>query len=195
MSKNKESSSIAVNKKARHLYNLSDFIEAGISLTGPEVKHSRGQGQFYRQLCRFQKWRGLAAFPAHCPLFKCRVCPARSVPAKTAFASFARNCQTGGPKRAKRPDRGACENVLQKPSRKGGNRAWPGQKTSRPPGNIEKTRRRARHGKRGQVGSDSHQPPSASSFHPQVPLWFETSALRPNRPPPALSGGLSDAVV
>ena len=41
MSKNKESSSIAVNKKARHLYNLSDFIEAGISLTGPEVKSIR----------------------------------------------------------------------------------------------------------------------------------------------------------
>lgn len=32
---------IAVNKKARHLYNLSDFIEAGISLTGPEVKSIR----------------------------------------------------------------------------------------------------------------------------------------------------------
>lgn len=41
MSKNKESNSIAVNKKARHLYNLSDFIEAGISLTGPEVKSIR----------------------------------------------------------------------------------------------------------------------------------------------------------
>ncbi len=32
---------IAVHKKARHLYNLSDFIEAGISLTGPEVKSIR----------------------------------------------------------------------------------------------------------------------------------------------------------
>lgn len=41
MSKNRESNSIAVNRKARHLYNLSDFIEAGIALTGPEVKSIR----------------------------------------------------------------------------------------------------------------------------------------------------------
>lgn len=33
--------SIAVNKKARHLYELSDFLEAGIELTGPEVKSIR----------------------------------------------------------------------------------------------------------------------------------------------------------
>lgn len=32
---------IAVNKKARHLYELSGFLEAGISLTGPEVKSIR----------------------------------------------------------------------------------------------------------------------------------------------------------
>lgn len=32
---------IAVNKKARHLYELSDFLEAGISLTGPEMKSIR----------------------------------------------------------------------------------------------------------------------------------------------------------
>lgn len=32
---------IAVNKKARHLYELTDFIEAGIALTGPEVKSIR----------------------------------------------------------------------------------------------------------------------------------------------------------
>lgn len=31
----------AVNKKARHLYELSDFLEAGIELTGPEVKSIR----------------------------------------------------------------------------------------------------------------------------------------------------------
>ena len=42
MSKKKQSPSvIAVNKKARHLYELSDFMEAGISLTGPEVKSVR----------------------------------------------------------------------------------------------------------------------------------------------------------
>ncbi|MBQ7585458.1 MAG: SsrA-binding protein SmpB [Desulfovibrionaceae bacterium] len=37
----KPSSDIAVNKKARFLYELSDFIEAGIVLTGPEVKSMR----------------------------------------------------------------------------------------------------------------------------------------------------------
>ncbi|MDR1856295.1 MAG: SsrA-binding protein SmpB [Desulfovibrio sp.] len=34
-------SSIAVNRKARHLYDLSDFLEAGLVLTGPEVKSIR----------------------------------------------------------------------------------------------------------------------------------------------------------
>ncbi|MBE6442837.1 MAG: SsrA-binding protein SmpB [Desulfovibrio desulfuricans] len=32
---------VAANKKARHLYELSDFTEAGIVLTGPEVKSIR----------------------------------------------------------------------------------------------------------------------------------------------------------
>ena len=32
---------VALNKKARHLYELSDFMEAGICLTGPEVKSVR----------------------------------------------------------------------------------------------------------------------------------------------------------
>ena len=32
---------LAQNKKARHLYELSSFIEAGISLTGAEVKSIR----------------------------------------------------------------------------------------------------------------------------------------------------------
>jgi SsrA-binding protein len=31
----------AINKKARHLYELSEFLEAGIVLTGPEVKSIR----------------------------------------------------------------------------------------------------------------------------------------------------------
>ena len=39
--KKKTPATIAVNKKARHLYELSDFIEAGIVLTGPEVKSIR----------------------------------------------------------------------------------------------------------------------------------------------------------
>lgn len=41
MSRKTAPSTIAVNKKARHLYMLSDFMEAGISLTGPEVKSIR----------------------------------------------------------------------------------------------------------------------------------------------------------
>ena len=38
MSQKTPPSTIAVNKKARHLYELSEFLEAGIALTGPEVK-------------------------------------------------------------------------------------------------------------------------------------------------------------
>jgi SsrA-binding protein len=42
MSAKKQSpATISVNKKARHLFELSDFLEAGISLTGPEVKSIR----------------------------------------------------------------------------------------------------------------------------------------------------------
>ncbi len=41
MSKKPQSASLALNKKARHLYDLSDFLEAGIELTGPEVKSAR----------------------------------------------------------------------------------------------------------------------------------------------------------
>lgn len=41
MSKKSPSTAIAVNKKAHHLYELSEFLEAGISLTGPEVKSVR----------------------------------------------------------------------------------------------------------------------------------------------------------
>ena len=41
MAHKKSSNEIAVNKKARFLYELSDFLEAGISLTGPEVKSLR----------------------------------------------------------------------------------------------------------------------------------------------------------
>lgn len=41
MSKKQAPGSIALNKKARHLYDLSDFLEAGIELSGPEVKSIR----------------------------------------------------------------------------------------------------------------------------------------------------------
>ena len=41
MSQKTPPSTVALNKKARHLYELSEFTEAGIVLTGPEVKSSR----------------------------------------------------------------------------------------------------------------------------------------------------------
>lgn len=41
MSQKTSPSTIAVNKKARHLYELSEFTEAGVVLTGPEVKSIR----------------------------------------------------------------------------------------------------------------------------------------------------------
>ena len=41
MSQKTSPSTIAVNKKAPHLYELSEFTEAGVVLTGPEVKSIR----------------------------------------------------------------------------------------------------------------------------------------------------------
>ena len=41
MSQKTHPSTVALNKKARHLYELSEFTEAGIVLTGPEVKSIR----------------------------------------------------------------------------------------------------------------------------------------------------------
>ena len=41
MSQKTSPSTVDVNKKARHLYELSEFTEAGIVLTGPEVKSIR----------------------------------------------------------------------------------------------------------------------------------------------------------
>ena len=50
------SAAIAVNKKARHLYELDDFVEAGISLTGPEVKSLRaGQVSFMDSYVDFRR--------------------------------------------------------------------------------------------------------------------------------------------
>lgn len=37
-----ESASIAVNRKARHLYEFLETLEAGIALLGPEIKSLRG---------------------------------------------------------------------------------------------------------------------------------------------------------
>ena len=41
MAHKKSASDIAVNKKTRFLYELDNFLEAGIALTGPEVKSLR----------------------------------------------------------------------------------------------------------------------------------------------------------
>lgn len=47
MAQEQHQNQIAYNKKARHLYELSDSFEAGIALTGPEVKSLRaGQVNF-----------------------------------------------------------------------------------------------------------------------------------------------------
>lgn len=57
--KNQESKVIASNRKARHDYEILDTYEAGMVLTGTEVKSLRegkaslvdGFGQFYRGSC------------------------------------------------------------------------------------------------------------------------------------------------
>lgn len=56
MSKKTPSTATAVNKKARHLYELSEFLEAGISLTGPEVKSIRaGKVNFIDSYVEFRQ--------------------------------------------------------------------------------------------------------------------------------------------
>ena len=55
MHKKNAHSVIAHNKKARHLYHLSEFMEAGIALTGPEVKSLRaGQVNFRDSYVEFR---------------------------------------------------------------------------------------------------------------------------------------------
>ena len=56
MSQKTPPSTIAVNKKARHLYELSEFLEAGIALTGPEVKSIRaGKVNFIDSYVEFKR--------------------------------------------------------------------------------------------------------------------------------------------
>ena len=56
MYKKNTSSVIAQNKKARHLYHLAEFTEAGIALTGPEVKSLRaGQVNFRDSYVEFRE--------------------------------------------------------------------------------------------------------------------------------------------
>lgn len=58
--KKKSPGSIAINKKARHLYELSDFIEAGMELTGPEVKSIRaGRVNFVDSYVEFRNGQAL----------------------------------------------------------------------------------------------------------------------------------------
>ncbi len=45
-----------LNKKARHLYELSEFLEAGIALTGPELKSIRaGRVNFQDSYVEFRR--------------------------------------------------------------------------------------------------------------------------------------------
>ena len=54
--KKQQAGQIAVNKKARHLYELSGFLEAGIELTGPEVKSIRmGKVNFIDSYVEFRQ--------------------------------------------------------------------------------------------------------------------------------------------
>ena len=54
--KNQSPGTIAVNQKARHLYELSEFLEAGISLTGPEIKSIRlGRVSFQDSYVEFKQ--------------------------------------------------------------------------------------------------------------------------------------------
>mgnify|MGYP003589639905 CR=1 FL=1 len=56
MSQKTSPSTVALNKKARHLYELSEFTEAGIVLTGPEVKSIRaGKVNFIDSYVDFRK--------------------------------------------------------------------------------------------------------------------------------------------
>lgn len=48
MSRKSEKGLIAQNKKARHYYNLLEFVEAGIVLTGTEIKSIRLNGVNFR---------------------------------------------------------------------------------------------------------------------------------------------------
>lgn len=56
MNKKQSPATIATNKKARHLYDLEEFTEAGICLTGPEVKSLRaGQVSFMDSYVDFRR--------------------------------------------------------------------------------------------------------------------------------------------
>ena len=56
MSQKTPPSTVALNKKARHLYELSEFTEAGIVLTGPEVKSIRaGKDNFIDSYVDFRQ--------------------------------------------------------------------------------------------------------------------------------------------
>ncbi len=60
MNKPHDQKNIAANKKARHLYELSEFTEAGISLLGPEVKSLRnGQVSFTDSYVEIRKGQAI----------------------------------------------------------------------------------------------------------------------------------------
>lgn len=48
---------IAKNPTARHNYTITDTFEAGIVLTGTEIKSIRNRkSKFKRYLCKYKKW-------------------------------------------------------------------------------------------------------------------------------------------
>jgi SsrA-binding protein len=68
---------IAANRKARHYYELLDFIEAGIMLTGSEVKSLRdGKVNFMDGYVRISDRRSLSVRRAHLHLRQRRICAA-----------------------------------------------------------------------------------------------------------------------
>lgn len=59
---------VASNRKAHHEYFIEENFEAGIVLTGTEIKSARaGKGEFARGVCPHSQWRSLAVECAYCP--------------------------------------------------------------------------------------------------------------------------------
>ena len=57
---------IATNPVAKHNYAITDTLEAGIVLTGTEIKSIRNRkSKFKRLLCDYQRRRSLCSWYAH----------------------------------------------------------------------------------------------------------------------------------
>ena len=125
------------NRKARHIYEYLETIEAGISLTGPEVKSFVPAGELYGQLCGVQARRSVADRPAHCPVYECRYVeqnadrPRKTADARTGNRVVCRESGTEG------PDRGSVEAVSQVREDQGGVGSWTGPQAARSPRGTE----------------------------------------------------------